>query len=194
MELSQFVAALADGIKMADTASPTAAPSRSGRTYRPGIGPHTERETITLAMAAWSPMLPPFRREVPYPSNPRTRCDVVVDGTPGWAIELKLLRLLGDNGKLNDNMVMHILSPYPAHRSALTDGAKLVASGFPQRKALVVFGYDYPGWPMDAAIDALRVLMRERMRTRGCEPASFDDLVHPVHKRGRAFGWELVDY
>jgi hypothetical protein len=33
----------------------------------------------------------------------------------GWAIEVKMLRLMGDNGKLNDNMVMHILSPYPAH-------------------------------------------------------------------------------
>jgi len=27
---------------------------------------------------------------------------------------------MGDNGKPNDNMLMHILSPYPAHRSALT--------------------------------------------------------------------------
>jgi hypothetical protein len=32
-----------------------------------------------------------------------------------------MLRLLGDNGKLNDNMLMHVLSPYQAHRSALTD-------------------------------------------------------------------------
>ena len=32
-----------------------------------------------------------------------------------------MLRFMGDNGKLNDNIVMHILSPYPEHRSALTD-------------------------------------------------------------------------
>lgn len=32
---------------------------------------------------------------------------------------------LGDNGKPNDNMIMHILSPYPDHRSALTDCSKL---------------------------------------------------------------------
>jgi hypothetical protein len=38
-----------------------------------------------------------------------------------WAIEVKMLRFMGDNGKLNDNIVMHILSPYPEHRSALTD-------------------------------------------------------------------------
>ena len=28
--------------------------------------------------------------------------------------EVKMLRLMGDNGKPNDNMLMHILSPYPA--------------------------------------------------------------------------------
>lgn len=36
-----------------------------------------------------------------------------------------MLRLFGDNAKLNDNMLMHLLSPYPAHRSALTDCEKL---------------------------------------------------------------------
>jgi hypothetical protein len=36
-------------------------------------------------------------------------------------------RILGDNGKLNDNMLMHILSPYPQHRSAVTDCNKLRA-------------------------------------------------------------------
>jgi hypothetical protein len=30
-----------------------------------------------------------------------------------WAIEIKMPRLMGDNGKPNDNMLMHILSPYP---------------------------------------------------------------------------------
>jgi hypothetical protein len=37
-----------------------------------------------------------------------------------------MLRLMGDNGKPNDNMLMHILSPYPSHRSALTDCQKLL--------------------------------------------------------------------
>ena len=48
-----------------------------------------------------------------------------------WAIEAKMLRMFGDNGKLNDNMLMHVLSPYPAHRSALTDCGKLAHSNRP---------------------------------------------------------------
>jgi hypothetical protein len=52
-----------------------------------------------------------------------------------WAIEVKLLRLLGDNGKPNDNILMHILSPYPAHRSAFTDCTKLLGAPLGRRKA-----------------------------------------------------------
>jgi hypothetical protein len=53
---------------------------------------------------------------------------------------------------------MHILSPYPAHRSALTDCTKLLASQLGRQKAVLIYGYDYPGWPMDPAIEALQTL------------------------------------
>ena len=53
-----------------------------------------------------------------------------------------MLRLMGDNGKPNDNMLMHILSPYPKDRSALTDCAKLLGSGLVGRKAIVIYGFD----------------------------------------------------
>ena len=47
-----------------------------------------------------------------------------------------------------DHAEVHGIAPYPAHRSALTDCQKLVRSGLPGRKAIVVFGYDYNDWPM----------------------------------------------
>jgi hypothetical protein len=73
------------------------------------------------------------------------------------------LRLMGDNGKLNDNMVMNILSPYRAHRSALTDCTKLLAARLGIRKAILIYGYDYPGWPMDPAIEALETLASQKV-------------------------------
>ena len=60
-------------------------------------------------------------------------------------------------------MLMHILSPYPAHRSALTDCDKLIASGLAGRKAIVIFGYDYDGWAMDPAVEAFETLASERV-------------------------------
>jgi hypothetical protein len=92
-----------------------------------------------------------YRLGVPYADGTRQTCDVCLGGLAAeeWAVEVKMLRLMGDNGKLNDNMVMHILSPYPAHRSALTDCTKLLASGLGDKKAILIYGYDYPGWSND---------------------------------------------
>src|SRR5215471_6965676 len=101
-----------------------------------------------------------------------------------------MLRLISDNGKLNDNMLMHVLSPYPAHRSALTDCEKLVNSGLPGHKAIMIFGYDLEGWPMDPAIEAFETLASERVTLGDLHQAGYDRLVHPVHQRGRVFAWE----
>jgi hypothetical protein len=103
-----------------------------------------------------------------------------------------MLRLFGDNGKLNDNMLMHILSPYPAHRSALTDCAKLTTSGLAGRTAILIFGYDYEGWAMDPAIEAFETLAAERVILGDRHEAAYDDLIHPVHRRGRVFAWEVA--
>jgi hypothetical protein len=68
---------------------------------------------------------------------------------------------------------------------------KLVASGFDERKAIVIFGYDYDGWLMDPAVEAFRLLSGSKAELAECATASFDGLVHPVHRRGHVFGWEL---
>ena len=77
-----------------------------------------------------------------------------------WAIEVKTLRFFGDDGKLNDNMLMHLLSPYAEHRSALTDCDKLARSALHGRKGVLIFGYDHAAWPLDPAIEAFATLAR----------------------------------
>jgi hypothetical protein len=109
-----------------------------------------------------------------------------------WAIEVKLLRFLGDNGQPNDNMLMHILSPYPEHRSALTDCTKLLRSGLSGRKAVVIYGFDSDDWPLAPAIDAFELLARARVTLSPRCEAAFGQLVHPVHSRGHVFGWEIL--
>ena len=61
-------------------------------------------------------------------------------------------------------MTMHILSPYPAHRSALTDCIKLVTSHLGEQKAILIYGYDYPSWPMDPVINAFEVLASRQVK------------------------------
>lgn len=192
ISLPQFCQDFARGIRLADSRRP-----QHGQ-YQPGIGPHTEKDTVRLALEELSRVSPEtyadkYSLEVPYPNQRRNKCDLCLGKSPDWdlAVEVKMLRLMGDNGKPNDNILMHILSPYPAHRSAVTDCQKLLASGLSGQKAIVIYGYDYPDWPMDPAIDAFEALA-SRLVTLGrrCE-ADIKDLIHPVHQQGRLFGWEL---
>ena len=103
-----------------------------------------------------------------------------------------MLRLFGDNGKPNDNMLLHLLSPYPKHRSAVTDCEKLNASGFRQRKAIVIFGYESTELPLAEGIDAFESLARRYVCLKGPRVATFEDLIHPVHESGHVYGWEIL--
>jgi hypothetical protein len=195
--LTDLVTDFAQGTEAVDALAPAASSARSGAFYQPGIGPHTEAQTIKLVMAHLAGADPPrysaYKLGVPYADGTRQACDVCLGGPAPWewAIEVKMLRLMGDNGKLNDNMVMHILSPYPEHRSALTDCTKLAAAQLGERKAIVIYGYDYPGWPMDPAIEAFETLASQKVKLASRAVASFDGLIHPVHQRGRVFGWQV---
>lgn len=196
MNLGEFVNSFAVGMKTADTQGPVAVGARSREPYLPGIGPHSESETITLAIEHG-----PFarlrssgyaRREVSYPSVARTKCDIVVDeGPDSWAIEVKMLRMMGNNGRVNDNLMTHILSPYPRQHSAVTDCTKLLRSGFEGHKAIVIFGYDYLDYPMRPAIDAFELLASQRVKLTPTEVSHIEDLIHPVHSKGAVYGWEI---
>src|SRR5689334_6982822 len=105
MDLHEIVFDLAWGIAAADKRKPVAVGARSGNAYSPGIGPHTESQTLTLAAAEladrtrWQSVV----REVRYVSLARARCDLAFGVAPNWrwCIEVKMLRMMGDNGKPN---------------------------------------------------------------------------------------------
>jgi hypothetical protein len=130
---------------------------------------------------------------VPYAGTSRRKCDLCVGAPPEWewSVEVKMLRLMGDNGKPNDNMLMHILSPYPNDRSALTDCTKLLESGLSGAKAVMIYGFDYPELPMDPAIEAFETLARTQATLGVRATASYAQLVHPVHRAGRVFAWQI---
>lgn len=127
MEVAELIRDIAASIKAIDTRKPQAANARTGALYQPGIGPHPETQAVRLLVAELAALEEGrygsgLHVGVPYPTG-RQRCDLCI-GSPSsweWAVEIKMLRLMGDNGKPNDNMLMHILSPYPNDRSALTD-------------------------------------------------------------------------
>lgn len=192
----QFVADFAEGLVAADAKLPQA----SGRTitYQPGIGPFSEAAAVKLIMTELSQRWPErygrYDLNVSYPESTRQRCDLCL-GQPTartLAVEVKLLRLLGDNGKLNDNMLMHILSPYAQHRSALTDCIKLAGSEIADQKMIVIYAFDAEDYPTELAIRAFERLAADIAQLGPRYEATFDGLVHRVHTRGRVVGWELL--
>lgn len=187
---------LARAAERVDASSPIALNQRSGVAFGAGLGPHSESATFHLVTENMRVVAPDWCLAVDtgiaYPTAPRQKCDLRIRTLDGTAlIEAKLLRLKGDNGNPNDNMLMHILSPYPMHRSALTDCSKLTASGFADNLAIMILGYSYPDLPLEPAIEAFEVLARQIVNLgERCE-APFSGLQHPVHKAGSIFAWQI---
>ena len=158
--LSKLTADFAQAIAEVDADRPVAFSLTTGRSYQPGIGPHTETSTLGLIRAKLLAIDPVsygrIETGVPYPLAPRQKCDWAWTPrrTDTFYIEAKMMRLMGDNGKPNDNILCHILSPYPQQRSALTDCEKLVKAGFTGALAILIYGYEYEGYPLKPVIDA----------------------------------------
>lgn len=187
--LQELVDDFAVALKRSDSARP------AWKTYQPGIGPHPETEVVRIVAERLATSKPeryaPFGLGVAYPAAPRQKCDWVIGAPASAAVEVKMLRLMGDNGKPNDNMLMHILSPYPAHRSALTDCEKVARSGFECDRIVLIYGFDYPAWPMDPAIEAFETLAERLIDRSKRATAEVEGLVHPVHQAGRVFAWTV---
>jgi hypothetical protein len=110
--LDQVVGDFAEAFKVMDETRPQGA-SRT-RTYRPGIGPLTEADVVKRALRylQGEPQRSSYQHASPkqYPHS-RQQCDLVIPDE--WAIEFKLLRPFGDNGKEAEHWSENVLHPYP---------------------------------------------------------------------------------
>ena len=195
LSLSQILNDFAYAFKAVDETRPQGA-SRT-RTYRPGIGPLTEADAIKRALRylQTEAQFPGYQDASPkqYPST-RQQCDLVIPGE--WVIEFKLLRPFGDNGREAEHWSENVLHPYPGNVSAIGDCIKLVESGFSERKAIIVFGYEHspPKIEISTAMNSFEVIARQVVNISLGEQysADFGPLVHPVHQQGKLFGWEVL--
>jgi hypothetical protein len=89
-----------------------------------------------------------------------------------------------------------VLHPYPGNVSSVGDCIKLIESGFSERKAIVVFGYEHspPQIDLTTAIESFEIVAKDIIGIDLSErySAEFGPLVHPVHQQGRVFGWEVL--
>jgi hypothetical protein len=186
---------LAEAFRKADALRPVATSQRGTRTYKPGIGPHSENAAVGLALAQLRRM-PHYAamalgQFLPYPEAPRQKCDLWIGEPLEWAIEIKMARFVGDNGLPDPGAVKDVLSPYPSDRSAVTDCVKLAESSLDCSKAVLIDGFETTERPLEPAIRAFEMLAGDRVALGRRHEAAFRPLVHPAHRDGRLYGWEV---
>jgi hypothetical protein len=194
--LGDIVSDFADAFKAVDETRPQGA-SRT-RTYKPGIGPLTEADAVNRALQSLKEgtRASYYRDASPkrYP-NSRQQCDLIIPEE--WAIEFKLLRPFGDNGAEAEHWSEHALHPYPGNVSSIGDSIKLIESGFPERKAIVIFGYEHspPLIDISIAIESFEAIAKQvvGIELGARQSAQFGPLVHPVHQLGKVFGWQVLE-
>jgi hypothetical protein len=107
-----------------------------------------------------------------------------------WALEFKIARPFRDNGVQAENWSVNLLHPYEGNVSSIGDCIKLLKLSLPERKAVVVIGYEHdpPKIPLVPLIDSFEIIAKQVMKiqlgTR--EEENRKGLVHPVHQQLRS--------
>jgi hypothetical protein len=194
LAMKQIVADFAVAFKAVDSSAPKG--RSKTREYQPGIGPLSENEAVNRALE-WLKQAKPsdYLKAGPkaYPGS-NQKCDLVLPGE--WAIECKLIRPFGDNGVEAEHWSENVLHPYPGNVSSIGDAFKLIFSSFPERRGILVFGYEHTPVQinLETAVSCFEVICRHVLGMRLSDrcSADFPNLIHPYHQHGKIFGWEVL--
>ena len=130
MDLEEVVYDVAEALVRIDSSR------EAFRTFQPGVGPYGEPQLVRR-IASYLNELPKYRAAVRTKRTP----NLLIPGE--WAIEFKITRPYGDNGKEAENWSVNLLHPYPGNVSTVGDCHKLAKLLGPERKAVVVIGYEH---------------------------------------------------
>jgi len=183
MELEQIVSDIGAALVWVD---------RSGepfRTFQPGVGPYGEPQLVRR-IASYLNGLPEYRAAVRTKRTP----DLLIPNE--WAIEFKIARPYGDNGREAENWSVNLLHPYPGNVSTVGDCYKLRELPGPERKAVVVIGYEHapPKISLTPLVDAFEVVAKDvaRIKLSPRVELHVENLIHPVHQVARVFAWHVL--
>ena len=159
------------------------------RGFQPGVGPYGEPQLVKLVAAELN-SLPRYAKLVRTKRTP----DLLISGL--WAIEIKITRPYGDNGKEAENWAVNLLHPYRGNVSSIGDCFKLLDYAGPERRAVVVIGYEHAPARIDLSplIESFEAIARNVARIGLSERYEIHrtGLVHPVHQGLRVIAWEVL--
>lgn len=159
------------------------------RTFRAGVGPYGEPQLVRLIAESLNDS-----QKLPEKAVTKRTPDLLIPSH--WAVEFKIARPYGDNGREAENWSVNLLHPYKGNVSTVGDCYKLASWAGPERRAAIVIGYEHSPAkislaPLVEAFEAIakfvaKIELSERVECyRG-------GLIHPVHQCVRIFGWEVL--
>jgi hypothetical protein len=180
MEYPQLVKLIADILKALDDEKPV------HKTFHPGIGPYGEPQIVREVA----------QRLTSIGIRARTRRSPDLDVCGEWAIEFKIVRPFGDNGRVAEDWSVNMLHPYPGNVSLIGDGVKLSNSlpAYPN-KGLFVIGFEHnpATFSLDPLIESFELIARRIMNIALGERIEEKriGLCHPHHQVLRCIAWKL---
>lgn len=179
MDYPQLVSTIADILKEYDSETPI------HKNFRPGIGPFGEPQIVKEISTRLA--------KIGITAITKRTPDLAVNSE--WAIEFKIVRPFGDNGREAENWSVNLLHPYEGNVSLIGDAIKLSRLSDYRRKGLFVIGYEHNPSKIDLnpLLASFEVVMREivgiKIGKRIEEVRPF--LIHPEHQILRCIGWEI---
>jgi hypothetical protein len=180
MEYRQIIITIASLLKTFDSKNPI------HKSFKPGIGPFGEPQIVKIIAQRLSIMgIKAYTKRIPD-----------LDIQNQWAIEFKIVRPFGDNGKEAENWSVNMLHPYPGNVSLISDAIKLLQLGSYPNKGLFVIGFEHKPAriSLDPLINSFEVITKQVMHINLGERIEqrIEGLVHPEHQVLRCIGWEII--
>ncbi len=170
MEFDLILDRVSEGLVAVDANTTRINSSNKGHIYLPGLPTLYEPQCAEELMNWWSveysndfQNASQIETSFPYPDNKQNKCDIVfsTDGIwpalrgnelPEWAIEIKKIAFVGDNGKNNDYGPSKFISPFLKDRSLAHDVIKLKHAKIARKKAVIGYGFNYDSFTLKQAL------------------------------------------
>lgn len=159
--------------------------------FQPGVDPYGEPQLLKKIVEQLNALAPDRYYRAATKRNP----DILVPGR--WGLEFKIARPFGDNGRPAEHWSQNLLHPYSGNVSAIGDALKLLESGIPERKGIIVIAFEHeqPQIDLEIIIQAFEAIARGvvRIPLGSRQSVRVTGLIHPVHQRAIVYGWELAE-
>jgi hypothetical protein len=179
MEYIEIVKSIADILKEFDFEKPV------HKAFQAGIGPFGEPQIVSIiAQRLTAKGIPAQTRRTPD-----------LDIQHEWAVEFKIVRPFGDNGRQAENWSVNMLHPYAGNVSLIGDAIKLSNLEAYQYKGLFVIGFEHnpARISLDPLINSFELIARQVMNINLGKriEEKREGLIHSEHQVLRCIGWQV---